>query len=215
MMQRSVAGQSFGFRPAAALNAKFLTAASALIILCGYSTNALGCFCGMITTEQAFQESKVVFVGRVTKIERAKEASVGLLMKESGTLELVKQPRWEKSKDGAQVVTLEVIEAFKGTTDRTVSIMTSIYNGGGTCGVNFKKGESYLVFALERQPQLSPEQANLPRDQWTTEIKLKASADEFNTRLPALETSTCIPTQHMRWATDDIKVIRRVLKVAP
>ena len=61
---------------------KFLTAASALIILCGYSTNALGCFCKMISAEQAFLDAKVVFVGRVTKIERTKEASVGLLMKE-------------------------------------------------------------------------------------------------------------------------------------
>jgi len=188
---------------------KVVVVVSAFSILCGYATNILGCFCGYSTAEQAFRNAKVVFVGKVTKIVRTKEASVGLLMKESGTLELLKVPRWERSNDDARVVTLEVSETFKGTTEPTVSIRTSVYDGGGTCGVNFKKGESYLVYAYERQPQLSLDQANLPRSQWTKEIELKASADHFNARLPALETNICARTGHIKWSNDDIEVIRR------
>lgn len=191
---------------------KILVIVSALTILYGYSTNALGCMCGYSTPEQAFRDAKVVFVGKVTKIARTKTANVGLVVKESGTLELMKVPRWERSTSDARVVTLEISEAFKGMTDSTVSILTSVYDGGGTCGVNFKKGESYLVYAYERQPELSSDQANLPRSQWTTEIELKASADQFNARLPALETNICALTGRLKWCKEGIEVIRRVLK---
>ena len=191
---------------------KIFVIVSALTILCGYSTNALGCMCGYATAEQTFRDAKVVFIGKVTKIVRTKTASVRLVLKESGTPELVKVPYWEKSTDDERVVTLEISETFKGTTDSTVSILTSVYDGGGTCGVNFKKGESYLVYAYERRPLLSSDQANLPRSQWTTEIELKASADQFNVRLPALETNLCTRTGHLRWSKEDIEEIRRVLK---
>lgn len=168
--------------------------------------------CAYSTTEQIFRDAKVVFVGKVTKIARIKTASVGLVIKESGSLDVLKVPYWEKSTDDERVVTLEISETFKGTTDSTVSILTSAYNGGGTCGVSFKMGESYLVYAYERQPLLSSDQANLPRNLWTKEIELKASADQFNARLPALETNICARTGHLRWSREEIEEIRRVLK---
>ena len=191
---------------------KILLIVSALSILCGYSTNALGCMCGYSTAAQIFHDAKVVFVGKVTKIARTNSASVGLVLKESGTAEVLKVPYWEKSTDDERVVTLEISETFKGTTDSTVSILTSAYNGGGNCGVNFKKGESYLVYAYERRPELSSDQANLPRNLWTREIELKASADQFNARLPALQTNICARTGHLRWSREEIEEIRRVLK---
>jgi hypothetical protein len=161
--------------------------------------------------EGVFLSSKIVFIGKVTKIKHAKEASVGLLMKESGTLELLKEPRWEKSTYGARIVSFEISEAFKGTTNQTLDLVTSVYDHGATCGVNFKTGETYLVYASDRRRELSPDQANVPKDQWTKEIQLKAAADQFNEALPALTTSICDRTRHIRWAKNDVDAIRRIL----
>jgi hypothetical protein len=169
------------------------------------------CLCGERNAEGAFLGADIVFVGRVTKIARAKEASVGLLMKESGTPEILKVPRWEKSVYGSQIVTLEISEAFKGATNQTIDILTAVYHHGATCGVNFKMGENYLVYAYNRRRELSADQAKLPRDEWTKEIQLKADADKFNGRLPGLETNICARTEHMRWANEDVDLIRRIL----
>src|SRR5439155_4430149 len=71
---------------------------------------------------------------------------------------------------------------------------------------------NYLVYAYDRRTELSAEQAKLPKDQWTKEIQLKAAADKFNERLPVFGTSICARTERMRWAKDDVDVIRRILK---
>jgi hypothetical protein len=191
---------------------RFLIAIGALGFLLILPTVACACLCGATDVEGAFLVSKVVFVGRVTKIVLTKNASVGLLVKESGTLEALKVPRWERSVHRAQVVTLEISEVFKGTTNQTIDILTAVYDDGATCGVNFKVGEQYLVYAQDRRPELLADQAKLPKDQSTKEIQLKAAADKFNERLPALETSICARTERMRWAKEDVDVIRRILK---
>jgi hypothetical protein len=191
---------------------RLLIASCAVAFLLAASIKTSACMCSETDAQGAFLGAKIVFVGKVTKIVRTKEASVGLMMKESGTLELLKVPRWEKSVYGAQVVTLEINEAFKGTTRRTIDILTSVYDHGATCGVNFKLGEDYLVYAYDRRTELTAEEAKLPKDQWTKEIQLKAAADKFNERLPVLGTSICARTERMRWAKDDVGVIRRILK---
>src|SRR5687767_14466683 len=99
---------------------KSLVAICALTSVLGLAQTARACMCGISSVEGAFAGSDVVFVGKVVKITPVKEASVGLLMKESGTLELLKTPRWEKSVDKARSVTLEVGEAFKGVTTKTI-----------------------------------------------------------------------------------------------
>jgi hypothetical protein len=168
--------------------------------------------CGITSVEGAFAGADVVFVGKVIKITSVKEASVGLLMKESGTLELLKTPRWEKSVYKARSVTLEVVEAFKGMTTKTVDVLTSLYDGGATCGVNFRLGESYLVYADKRQPSLSDAEAKLPKESWTQEIRLKAEADKFNKKLPSLSTSICSRTEHLRWVKDEVDKVRLIAK---
>jgi len=55
---------------------------------------------------------------------------------------------------------LEISEAFKGTTNQTIDILTAVYDHGATCGVNFKMGENYLVYAYDRRTELSAEKAN-------------------------------------------------------
>ena len=174
--------------------------------------SALACLCGSIDAEGAFLTASVVFVGKVVKIDHTKEASVGLLMKESGTLEVLKVPRWEKTDHRARVVTLEVIEPFKGISQKTVQILTAVYDDGATCGVNFRMGESYLVYAYNRRNELSDEQAKLPQEEWTREVRLKKAADKFNRRLPALGTTICARTENMWWAKDDVERILTILK---
>jgi hypothetical protein len=49
---------------------------------------------------------------------------------------------------GARRVTLRVDRAWKGVESRTVVVLTGL--GGGDCGFPFRRGESYLVFAGER-----------------------------------------------------------------
>ena len=193
---------------------KSLIAICTLSIVLGLSQAALACLCGALTTEGAFASADVVFVGKVIKIAHAKEAGVGMLVKESGTLQTLKVPRWEKSVSSARIVTLEISEPFKGTSNQTIEVLTSVYDGGGTCGVNFRMGESYLVFAYKRRPELSPEEAKLPKAARTKEVQLKTEADKFNERLPILGTGICSGTAHMRWSKEDIDIIRGLIKQA-
>lgn len=190
---------------------------NSLIVVCtlsfalGLPSAARGCMCGMTTAEVSFVKAHVVFTGKVVRIAPVKKASVGLLMKEAGTLHLLKVPRWETFVDKARIVTLEISEGLKGTSGKTVEVLTAVYDGGATCGVNFRTGESYLVYA-KRNPSLSADEAKLPKQEWTKEIRLKAEADKFNGRLPTLETNICARTMHMRWAKEDLNVIRLIIK---
>ena len=128
------------------------------------------CMCGNVDAAGAFITADVVFIGKVVKIAHVRQASVGLLVKEAGTLELLKDPRWEKSTYPARVVTFEVTESFKGTLGKTFQLVTLRYDDGATCGVNFKTGESFLVYAHKRRRELSADQIQLPKEQWTNEI---------------------------------------------
>lgn len=150
---------------------KTLGAICVLTFVLGFTQTVRACMCGISSVEGAFEGSEVVFVGKVVKLTPVKEASVGLLMKESGTLELLKTPRWEKSVYKARSVTLEVIEAFKGVTTQTIDVLTSVYDGGATCGVNFRLGQSYLVYAHKRQLSLSDDEAKLPKESWSEKFR--------------------------------------------
>ena len=189
---------------------KFLIAICSLSFVLGFSQTARACTCGISSVEGAFAGSDVVFVGKVNKITPVKRASVGLLTKESGTLELLETPRWEKSVYKARSVTLEVSEAFKGVTTKTIEVLTSA--GSTTCGVNFRMGESYLVYANKRQPSLLDDEAKLPKERWTQEMRLKAEADKFNEKLPSLSTSICSRTGHLRWRKDEVDKVRHITK---
>jgi hypothetical protein len=176
------------------------------------SSTAYACSCSFGSLRGTFSSSDAVFIGKVSKIEIVKKARVGLLMKESGTLELLKIPRWEKSFEKMQIVTLEVIEPFKGATEKTFTLITRVYNGGGSCGVPFKIGESFLVFADKTQPLLSKEETDQPKESWTLEMRLNAEADEFNKQLPPYQTNICMRTDRLRFMNEEIEEIRGFLK---
>lgn len=127
-------------------------------------------------------------------------------------MELLKTPRWEKSITKLQSVTLEVSEPFKSTTEKTFTLTTAIYNGGGSCGVPFKVGESYLVFAGKTQSILSEDEIKQPKESWTLETRLKAEANEFNKQLPPYKTSICSRTDNLRFMKEEIEAIRDFLK---
>ena len=133
---------------------KSLLAFCAFSFALSWSQPVRACMCSISSAESMFATADVVFIGKVIKNRSAKESRPVMVMKESDTLELVKDPKWEQSFDKVQRVTLEVTEAFKGVTGNTVELVTNVYNGGGSCGVHFKVGESYLVYAHRRQPLL-------------------------------------------------------------
>ncbi len=189
-----------------------MIAVCAPILVFPLSQAAAACLCKVMTAESAFYGANVVFVGKVIRVKTAKEASVSLIVKRSGAAEMLKTPVWEKSLGSVRIATLEVSDAFKGVTDKTIEVSTSVYDGGGTCGVNFKVGETYLVYAYNRMPELTADQAKLPRATRTKEIQFKAAADKFNEHLPLLETGICSRTRQTRWAQEDLDTIHSILK---
>jgi hypothetical protein len=167
----------------------------------------------MNNAASAFAAADVVFIGKVVKISNTKIASVGLVVKEAGTLELVKVPYWEKSYFPTRIVTLEVTEVFKGNAAQTFVLTSAPYDHGATCGVNFKKNENFLVYAHKLKPYLSAgEPGSAEHD--SKELQLNTEANKFNQRLPAFVTTICSRTERMRWANDDVKIIRRLRNAA-
>jgi hypothetical protein len=191
---------------------KTVVAICTLAYALGFTQTARACTCGFSSVEGAFAGADVVFVGKVVRITPVKEATVGLLVKESGTLELLKTPGWEKSVHKARSVTIEVVEGFKGVTTKTINVLTSIYDRGATCGVNFRLGESYLVYAHKRRSSLSDDELKLPKESWTEEILLKAEADKYNEKLPSLSTSICSRTELLRWVKDEVDKVRELAR---
>jgi hypothetical protein len=70
------------------------------------------------SVSQSFQSATAVFIGKVETVEEVKFQ---------------------------RVITLRVIEAFKGVGDKTLVLHTG--SGGGDCGYPFVIGQSYLVYA--------------------------------------------------------------------
>ena len=153
-----------------------------------------------------------MFIGKVSKITVVKRASVGYLLSYGSKRNLRDDERWKKSVDKIQKVTLDVIEPFKGATQKTFVLSTSLYNGGGSCGVPFRVGESYIVFTNQTEPLLSENENAQPKENWTLEMRLKSEADKFNKQLPLYGTSICSSTDRSAFLKDKIVEIRNFLK---
>lgn len=103
---------------------------------------AEACSCvGPIPACQGVWMAEAVFVGRVLDVTN-----------------LNNEPGREHEFLRGRRVTLEVLETFRGERwfvaangASTVDVLTG--QGGGDCGINFKKGESYLVFANTRKTE--------------------------------------------------------------
>jgi len=178
-----------------------------IICLLTPTSSVFACLCDFDSARGQFDYSSVVFAGKVLKIRSTKAASVGIIIKEAGTLETSSNPRLERSFDKVFEVTFEVTEVFKGSAAKTLVLMTDVYKGGG-CGFPFRIGESYLIFAARPGSYLDDEKTTMPRSKWTPKMIAEEAADKYNLRLPKLSTSLCSGTMHMKWAQDRIKELR-------
>ncbi|HQU86535.1 MAG TPA: hypothetical protein PKY59_25615 [Pyrinomonadaceae bacterium] len=109
-----------------------------LIFMSGSFTQAWACSClEQRPVCESFGDAKAVFVGEVIEGKSAERMSD--IMKEG----YVRSP-----------FILKVKEAFLGTQiDKEIAINTG--SGFGDCGFPFQKGETYLVYAYERQGKLT------------------------------------------------------------
>jgi hypothetical protein len=73
--------------------------------------------------KEALAQSAAVFAGKVTAVEKAGEFEIA--------------------------VTLEVSQTWKGVKARKVTLYTA--NNGAICGVGFKEGATYLVYAHQQK----------------------------------------------------------------
>ncbi|MBX7170598.1 MAG: hypothetical protein K1X72_06540 [Pyrinomonadaceae bacterium] len=185
-----------------------LIAIGTLLVLVFSSNTANACSCSFQSLKDDFSSTDVVFIGKVIKNKTIKYAEVSMTLKESGTLEMVKNPKWEKTIEKIRSVTFEVSESFKGTTEKTFTLLSSYYTGGGSCGIRFKKDETYLIFAYKTQPLLSKEESEQPKENWTLEMQLNAEADEFNKYLPPFAVSVCSYTGNLIYMEKEVKAIR-------
>jgi len=114
----------------------------AIALLLFAALDAAACECGKRwPVEKQFAEAPIVFVGRVERIH------------DRWTL-LAKMRQWFRKDanvwqhycdDYGVEVTFTVSESWKGVSSRRITIVTG--RGGGDCGVEFKDGVEYVVYA--------------------------------------------------------------------
>ena len=184
----------------------------ALLLLFAVPATSRACFCSATDAATAFTISDAVFIGKVLKISNAKEARDVQVVKEAGTLQVNKVPRRELSFHTTRIVTLEVIELFKGDVGKTFELVSLPYDKGATCGVNFKKNESFLVYAHKRLLALPIDKTRHPESAWAEETRRAEKVDQYNSRLPDFATTYCDRTERMIWAGKDVDIIRSILK---
>ena len=99
----------------------------AVVALISLSANsAFACRCATPPPpKQSLAKSKAVFLGKVIRIEKTKPRDFGVSVLR---------------------VTFEVSRNFKNVTKRQVDVITSA--SGASCGYNFTKGKTYLVYCL-------------------------------------------------------------------
>src|SRR5262249_47587326 len=104
-----------------------------VIGICGVSQKATACSCETPTVCEAFNRTTAVFIGRAIQASQQREDVYGGKTYVAYFGEVV----------------FEVIEPFSGVTSRHVSVWAS---GGGMCwDMSFFLGETYLVYANERE----------------------------------------------------------------
>ena len=114
--------------------ALLLTLASLLVTLVS-AARAEACSCMMPGPPcQEFGEASAVFVGKVT----------GVVSKPLKSSDGGEEPDW-----ATRTFKFAVTEAFSGVEGKAVDVSTGL--GGGDCGYTFKKGTSYLVYAIRSE----------------------------------------------------------------
>ena len=127
----------------------------------------------------AFERSQAVFVGLVTSVTQDN---------------IVQMLGEKKLSYGQKVVQFTVEESLKGVATKTVDVVTGM--GGGDCGYKFETGERYLVYAHKHES---------PTNIRGTPLVLIAGGSSLSI---LLGTRLCSRTQPLKYAADDLELIR-------
>lgn len=124
---------------------KLVALGLSLMLIVSVNYQLYACSCQSITVKQAYDNAHLVFSGKVM--------NVGYVVDPQKTFDkpVAQMSVQEKYENGIfeQEVTLKIrCKTLKGTVeDKLVKVRTGI--GGGDCGVFFKEGEQYIVYAFE------------------------------------------------------------------
>jgi hypothetical protein len=101
----------------------------------------LGCSCGHRPYEEVFSGANAVFRGKVHSVSHRYLRHAWLALRS-----LVGASPDDPTVDYGLEVTFEVMEAWKGTKTKSATAVTGW--GGGDCGVDYREGEEFVVFAF-------------------------------------------------------------------
>ena len=123
------------------------TIIAAAIVLLAVDANACSC-AGRMTVADQFADASIVFVGRVETIRDRWTAFDKFWFRVRRLFNDNAKPQinYERycTEHGLEV-TFAVQQAWKGVPSRRMVLLTG--RGGGDCGVDFKPGTDYLVYA--------------------------------------------------------------------
>jgi len=105
-------------------------------LLIAHAANACSC-AGQMTAADEFADAKIVFVGRVESVRDRSSFLTRLFRKNPDEKHYCR--------DVGMEVTFGVQKAWKGVATRHLVLLTG--RGGGDCGVLFKTGVDYIVYA--------------------------------------------------------------------
>lgn len=163
-----------------------------MLILPCLSDAASACSCVDLPSPcSAFNDTPVVFVGHVASLKEDKA-------------EFTRFGEKEEIRTGL-VAHMVVEEALKGITQKEVDVVTG--GGGGDCGYGFREGERYLVYAYPNR-RGDGEDANRISSTHLAGSGVKVIPD-------TLTTSICTRTSPLKYAQNDLELIRALLNNKP
>lgn len=104
----------------------FALCSSFLFLMVSFPSTSSACSCAeQQSVEEEFKQSKAVFSGEVLEVKENRSTNGSM----------------------SNSVLFEVSKTWKGVDETQIIITTGV--GGGDCGIEFNKGEEYLVYATE------------------------------------------------------------------
>ncbi|TKC16152.1 hypothetical protein [Robertmurraya kyonggiensis] len=104
----------------------FAVCCSFLFLMVSFPSTSSACSCAeQQSVKEEFKQSKAVFSGKVIEVKENRRNNGSIV----------------------KLVLFEVTETWKGVDETQIIITTGVSDGD--CGIEFKKGEEYLVYATE------------------------------------------------------------------
>lgn len=121
---------------------------------------SFSCSCSPSTIIEVFNASKVVFIGKVFRIEKVSQFETLNDESKQFVLDSLSESQLSRSDKWINRVTISVTSELKGDIPDTVTIFT--YISSASCGYNFKENNSYLVYG-QSKGLFIPEHSNIRR----------------------------------------------------